>query len=217
MDQLMGKDSEAKTPTGLGLSTYLCCPAFWEKVYRVTGHLKATHAAQVPPKFRVNQPNNKASVQSKPSLTDNNIANLEIQLWVDGTIPSCLIRTGFSAAYYSWCNSFPHHMRTTSHTFSTTSKNSSSHHLEQNIMHACACHLLFNTVLRYCDVPGRHVPETTNTLQMSTESAQTGWSSSLWQGSMWHHPGDAYTGLKCHPVVAGDEPHQGASLPFCPA
>ena len=68
MDQLTGKDPKAKSPTSLGPGSYLQKPSFRDKASRISLELAATHAAQVPPKFRMLQPADKSTSYSHPSL-----------------------------------------------------------------------------------------------------------------------------------------------------
>ena len=80
MDQLTGKDPKAKSPTGLGPGSYLRKPSFRDKAYRISLEPAATHAAQVPPKFRMLQPADKSTSYSRPSFTDSDLAEQEVQL-----------------------------------------------------------------------------------------------------------------------------------------
>ena len=80
MDQLTGKDPKAKSPTGLGPGSYLRKPSFRDKAYRISLEPAATHTAQVPPKFWMLQPVDKSTSYSRPSFTDSDLAEQEVQL-----------------------------------------------------------------------------------------------------------------------------------------
>ena len=80
MDQLTGKDPKAKSPTSLGPGSYLQKPSFRDKAYHISLEPAATHAAQVPPKFRMFQPVDKFTSYSRPSFTDSDLAEQEVQL-----------------------------------------------------------------------------------------------------------------------------------------
>ena len=80
MEQLTGRDPKAKSSTGLGPAMFLRHRKFRERVYRVSSHPKATYTAQVPSKFQVLQPAEKATAYSRPFITDFNMSDMEVQL-----------------------------------------------------------------------------------------------------------------------------------------
>ena len=152
MDQLTGQDPKAKSSTGLGPAMFLCHPKFREWVYRVSSHPKATHAAQVPPKFRVLQPPEKATAHSRPFITDFDMSDMEVQLR----------RSNIIVSYQDWflgsilCLS----EQLQSTTAERTSVQKILHDLQEFIFSALragcnarqhVCHLLFNTGLRRRD------------------------------------------------------------------
>ena len=148
MDQLTGRDPKAKSSTGLGPATFLRRPKFRERVYRVSGNPKAACATQVPAKFRVLQPPEKATTHSRPFITDFNVSDMEVQLRHSNIILS----------YQDWflgcvlCLSEQLQSTTAEHT--PTQK--ILHDLQEFVFSASragydarqhVCHLLFNTVL----------------------------------------------------------------------
>ena len=148
MDQLTGWDPKAKLSTGLGPATFLRCPKFREWVYRVSGHPKAAYAAQVPCKFRVLQPPEKATAHSRPFITDFDMSDMEVQL----------CRSNIILSYQDWFLGSV--LRLSKQLQSTTTEHTSAqkilHDLQEFVFSASQAgydarqhvfHLLFNTVL----------------------------------------------------------------------
>ena len=148
MDQLTGRDPKAKSPTGLGPAMFLRCPKFRERVYRVSGHPKAAYAEQVPSKFQVLQPPEKATTHSRPFIMDFDMSNMEVQLH----------RSNIILSYQDWflgsalCLSEQLQSTTVEHTPMQKilhdlrefgfSASQAGYDARQHV-----CHLLFNTVL----------------------------------------------------------------------
>ena len=152
MDQLTGRDPKAKSSTGLGPATFLRRPRFRERVYRVSGHPKAAYAAQVPAKFRVLQPPEKATAHSRPFITDFDMSDMEVQLR----------RSNIILSYQDWFLGSV--LRLSEQLQSTTAEHTPTqkilHDLQEFVFSASragydarqhVCHLLFNTVLRRRD------------------------------------------------------------------
>ena len=148
MDQLTGWDPKAKSSTGLGPTTFLHRPKFRERVYRVSSHPKAAYSAQVPSKFRVLQPPEKATAHSRPFITDFNMSDLEVQLR----------RSNIILSYQDWFLGSV--LRLSEQLQSTTTEHTSAqkilHDLQEFVFSTSQagyntrqhiCHLLFNTVL----------------------------------------------------------------------
>ena len=148
MDQPMGRDPKAKSSTGLGPATLLHLPKFRERVYRVSGHPKAAYAAQVPSKFRVLKPPEKATAHSRPFITDFDMSDMEVRLR----------RSNIMLSYQDWFLVSILHL--SEQLQSTTSEHTSAQKILRDLQEfifsasqvgydACqhVCHLLFNTVL----------------------------------------------------------------------
>ena len=70
----------AKTPRQKHWSDSDRQPPFCERVYGVSGHPKERDAAQVPTKFSLLQPPEKATTHSKRLMTDFDLSDMEVQL-----------------------------------------------------------------------------------------------------------------------------------------
>ena len=148
MDQLTGRDPKAKSSTGLSPAKFLCHPKFRERAYRISGHPKAAYAAQVPSKFEVLQPPEKATAHSRPFMMDFDMSDMEVELR----------RSNIILSYQDWFLGSVLHL--SEQLQSTTAEHMSAqkilHDLQEFVFSASrvgydacqhVCHLLFNMVL----------------------------------------------------------------------
>ena len=149
-DQLTGRDPKVKSSTGLGPATFLRRPDFREWVYRVSGHPKAAYATQVPSKFRVLKPPEKATAHSRPFITDFDMSNMEVQLhcanillyqdWFLGSVLHLSEQLQTATTEHTLTQKLLHDLQEFVFSASRTGYNARQH----------VCHL-FNTVLRRRD------------------------------------------------------------------
>ena len=73
---------------GLSLSTFLKEPHFWDWFNHISAEPDATFSAFMPGNFCILQPMDKSATHAKPSFTDADMADVEVQLKRTATILS---------------------------------------------------------------------------------------------------------------------------------